>query len=434
MIRWGILAGVIITAAMAAGAQEASRVSVRDFGARGDGRTDDTAAFRRAFEAVRRSGGTVFAPVGNYLIGGRLVVPERVTLEGIWTAPTAWTQNQGTTLLAVEGAGREDGPAFITLHANSVLKGITVFYSDQDPKKVKPYPWCIQGAGGDNMSIVDCLLVNPYQGVDFGTHPSGRHYIRGLYGQPLRRGIFVDKCLDVGRIENVHFWPFWSWDEKDGIRDWLWQQGEAFIFGRTDWEYVLNTFCFGYRVGYRFLQTKDGAMNGNLLGIGADATNIAVLVEQTQPAGLLITNGEFVSFAGNRPTEVVVNETHSGVVQFQNCAFWGPAHQIARIAGTGSVTFSTCNFVEWDRDKKGVPAIELSGGHLVVTGSIFHRPAPQAVLTGRAQSAIFSSCRVAGPFSVANPAGADLQAGLNVTAKPTPAARHTAPAPEGGAR
>jgi hypothetical protein len=55
---------------------------------------------------------------------------------------------------------------------------------------------------------------------------------------------------------------------------------EAFIFGRADWEYVLNTFCFAYRVGYRFVQTSTGGCNGNFLGIGADDCNRAVLVEQ----------------------------------------------------------------------------------------------------------------------------------------------------------
>jgi hypothetical protein len=31
---------------------------------------------------------------------------------------------------------------------------------------------------GDNCSLVDVLLVNPSQAVDFGTHPAGRHLIR----------------------------------------------------------------------------------------------------------------------------------------------------------------------------------------------------------------------------------------------------------------
>ena len=33
---------------------------------------------------------------------------------------------------------------------------------------------------------------------------SGAH-IRNLYAHPLYRGIFIDNCFDVGRIENVHF-------------------------------------------------------------------------------------------------------------------------------------------------------------------------------------------------------------------------------------
>ncbi|MBI3923417.1 MAG: hypothetical protein HY318_18495 [Armatimonadetes bacterium] len=399
-------------------ADQPSQVNVRDYGAKGDEVTDDTAAFQSAMNAVAKQGGTVAVPVGNYLVNTHLVVPQNVTLEGVWKIPTAWTQYKGSTLLAVEGAGSEEGPPFIMLNANSAIKGITVFYPSQKPDKIQPYPWCVACAGGDNSSIVDCLLVNPYQGVDFGTRPSGRHFIRNLYGQPLRRGIFVDKCYDIGRIENVHFWPFWNWEEKDGMRDWLTQHGEAFIFARTDWEYVLNTFCFGYGIGYRFIQSKDGAMNGNLLGIGADAANIAILVEATQAPGLLITNGEFVSFPGENPTEVVVTDTHTGVVQFQNCSYWGPAHQVARIAGTGTVTFNGCNFVEWDREGKGIPALELSGGNLIVSACNFMKGSPQATLTNKSQSAVFMGNRAGGPWSVTNPANAELQMGLNVSQKP----------------
>lgn len=393
-----------------------SEVSVTDFGAIGDGRTDDTAAFGRAMAAVSEKGGTVKVPIGNFMIRSHLAVPAQVALEGVWRIPTTFTQNLGSTLLAVEGAGSEVGAPFISLSSNSALKGLTIFYPNQKPEKIQAYPWCVQGAG-DNASVVDCLLVNPYQGVDFGTHPCGRHYVRGLYGQPLRRGIFVDQCYDIGRIENVHFWPFWNWDEKNGIRDWWWKNGEAFIFGRTDWEYVLNTFCFGYRVGYHFIKTANGAMNGNLLGIGADATNVAVQVDETQPYGLLITNGEFVSFAGDRPTEVVVGPSHTGSVQFQNCSFWGPAYQIGRIEGTGLATFQNCNFRDYDFQNKLVPTFDLVGGHLTVSGSTFSKKGPQAVIRSGARSAIFSSNVFAGPPAIRNEGKAQVQIGLNVAGR-----------------
>lgn len=412
-----LFAASTLCGSAAVGAQP-SQVSVTDYGAKGDGVTDDTAAFTAAMAAVAEKGGTVSVPVGNYMIKGHLTVPAMVTLEGIWKIPTARTQHKGSTLYAVEGAGSEDGPPFITLSPNSTIKGITIFYPDQKPDDIKPYPWCIACAGGDNSSIVDCLLVNPYQGVDFGSRPSGRHYIRNLYGQPLRRGIYVDKCFDIGRIENVHFWPFWNWDAATGIQDWLAKNGEAFIFARTDWEYVFNTFCFGYGIGYRFIQSKDGAMNGNLLGLGADACNIAVLVEASQPPGLLFTNGEFVSLSGDRPTEVVVRESHAGVVQFSNCSYWGPAHQIARIAGTGTVSFNGCNFVHWDYQKKDAPAIEVFGGNLIVNACNFMTDSPQVTLRDKAQSAIVTANRMTGPLRVTNRSAANLQVGLNVFQKP----------------
>jgi len=406
-----LLGAVTLSTAVAQEGGTVTSTNVRDFGAKGDGQTDDTAAFQQALDAAAAAGGgSVEAGVGSYLIKGHLAIPDFVTLSGVWTTPTAWSQYKGTTLLAVEGEGSEDGPPFISLGASSTLKGITVFYPNQKPDAIKPYPWCVAGRGGDNCSIVDCLLVNPYLGVDFGTRPSGRHYIRNLYGQPLRKGIFVDKCYDIGRIENVHFWPFWNGDDKTGAVKFNHEHGEAFIFGRTDWEYVLNTFMWGYKVGYRFIQTEAGATNGNFLGIGADANETSVLVEASQPYGILITNGEFVAFLGEEPVEVRVLPTNTGSVQFQNCAFWGPAHHIASLAGTGVVTFNNCHFQEW---AKGVPAIQASEGSLSVIGCTFSRESPQVELGEGVRSAVIMGNQVKGKLDVRNHSKGSVEIGMN---------------------
>jgi len=129
-----------------------------------------------------------------------------------------------------------------------------------------------------------------------------RHLIRNMHGQPLRRGVLIDAIYDVGRVENVHFNPWWS--VKPKLRQWQFENGEAFILGRSDWQYLLNTFCFGYKTGYRFVRSEKGVCNGNFLGLGADACHTAVVVEQSVPYGLLITNGQFVAFRGDNPTMV----------------------------------------------------------------------------------------------------------------------------------
>jgi hypothetical protein len=416
LVAIGLLIGLLATAGLVrAFAQEGKptmgTIDVRAYGAKGDGVSDDTAAFQSALDAAAKAGGGIVeAGIGNFLIKSHLDIPDYVTLQGVWTAPTSWSQHKGTTLLAVEGEGSEQGPAFISLGSNSVLKGITVFYPNQKPEAIKPYPWCVAGRGGDNSTIIDCLLVNPYLGVDFGTKPCGRHYIHGLYGQPLRKGVFVDKCYDIGRIENVHLWPFWNGDDKVGAVKMNNEQGEAFIFGRTDWEYVFNTFNWGYNIGYRFIQTEAGGTNGNFLGIGSDANETSVVVEGSQPYGLLITNGEFVAFLGKEPVEVRILPTNTGSVQFQNCAFWGPAHHVASTAGTGVVTFNNCHFQDW---KEGVAAIQASQGSLSVIGCTFSRESPQVELGKDVRSAVVMGNQIKGKLDIRNQSKGSVEIGMN---------------------
>jgi hypothetical protein len=117
--------------------------------------------------------------------------------------------------------------------------------------------------------------------------------------------------------------------------------------------------------------------NGNFLGIGADDCYTALVVENSAPMGLLISNGEFVSFHGPDPTMVRVEAANSGSVRFVNCSFWGPCNQIARIAGRGTVGFSDCTFVQWDRNREGRHAIQAESGTVLVRGCEFREDKPQ---------------------------------------------------------
>src|SRR6266481_3287805 len=324
-VIWGL---AVYTALAATAAQNPDTFSVRDFGAYGDGKTDDTAAFQKVLDmAGRAGGGVVYAPRGNYFFAGHLNVPNGVTLKGVWESVPAHVglrsggfpkpTDEGTTFLVTENRDKEDAPAFITLNNNSTLKGVVIYYPGQDPaEEPKPYPWTI-AMRGKNPAVLSVELLNSYNGID--AQHNERHLIRDVQGQPLRRGVLVDDIYDIGRI---------------------------------DWQYVFNTFCFGYNVGYKFIQTRFGVCNGNFLGIGADDCFTAVVVENCAPFALLISNGEFVSFHGPDPTMVRVEASNRGSIRFVNCAFWGPCNQIARIAGRGTAGFSDCTFVQWDHKEE----------------------------------------------------------------------------------
>jgi hypothetical protein len=371
--------------------------SVLDFGAKADGKTDETGAFQKALDSAGRAGGgIVHAPRGNYFFAGHLDVPVGVTLEGIWQSVPSHTglrdnagpgpTNDGTTFLVTENAGHEHGPPFIKLNTDSTLKGVVIFYPGQVRDDVpRPYPYAVVMQGA-NAAVLQVELLNPYNGID--ATGCARHLIREVQGQPLRRGIYVDAIYDIGRIEDVHFNPWWSMEPK--LFQWQQENGEAFVFGRADWEYVFNTFCFGYHTGYKFINAKAGQCNGNFLGIGADDCFTAVDVEDSAVFGLLISSGEFTSFHGPDPTMVRVETNNTGVVRFVNCAFWGPCNQIAKIAGRGTVGFSDCTFVQWDRNKEGRSAIQAEEGTLLVNGCEFREDKPQIELGGQVRRAVIS--------------------------------------------
>jgi hypothetical protein len=404
--------------------QTANVYSVQDYGAKGDGTNDDTTAFQKALDAAgQASGGTVLAGRGNYLFSGHLRVPHAVTLQGLWKSVPSHLgirdQNRdkptddGTTFLVTENEGNESGAPFITLNDNSTVSGVVLYYPLQNPnQEPKPYPYAIV-ASGKNPAVLDVEMLNPYNGIDVSG--SERHLLRNISGQPLRRGIYVDHILDIGRIENVHFNPWWSGAGDSAAYRWQLENGEAFIFGRSDWQYVLNTFCFGYKVGYKFIHTAHGDCNGNFLGIGADDCYTSVLVEQCAPFGLLICNGEFTSFHGPDPTMVNVDAGNSGAVRFANCAFWGPCNQIAKVAGAGTVGFSDCTFCDWDHHNEGRAAVQAVSGSLMVRGCEFQRDKPQVDLGADVQRAVISDNMIRGKLRVASHAARKFQIHDNAT-------------------
>lgn len=404
-------------------------------GAAGNGRKDDTAAFQKALnQAGARGGGTVFAGPGTYLIRGSLSVPAGVTLQGSWQAPHHEDITWGTALFATGGRDEKTTDALIELQPSSCVRGLTIYYPEQKLQDVHSYPYSIRGRGM-HCNVLDVTLVNSYRGIDFGTYANELHHVRNVFGCVLREGIFVDKCTDIGRIENVHINPhYWCRAKTPGgepvdggkLIQYMNDNLEAFVFGRTDWEYVLNTFAFAFKTCYKFIQTKDGACNGNFLGIGADYGQTCVLAEATQPMGVQITNGEFTSVAGEDPTFVETAKSFEGVLQFTNCAFWGNARHIAKLKGPGHLNLNQCNFIGCGKGEANDPLVEVTSGTLQVSASRFATWRHNYFRFGPdAKSAVITGNYFRGKLEPENQGKAKLEIGLNMIDEvTTPTRRH----------
>lgn len=294
--------------------------------------------------------------------------------------------------------------AFVTITQNAAVCGLVVWYKQQERVLPPvPYPWTFRLGGvysnhySNNAALFDVEILGAWNGVA-AVH-AGRHYIARVQGQPLNIGLFVDEVYDIGRIENVHWVPWYS-----QAAPLIYHQttfGRAFVFGRTDWQYVFNTFAYAYAVGYHFIERPGGSAGGQFLGIGADAaTNASVLVESVAVNGVLIANGEFTAFCDQglavtghpvrfcppgdtsiAPVHVRTTATAShGSVKFSSSSFWGPAAMLAEAGGGGTLSFVGCRFDAWDNhlnasatgfERRGTAAMTQSGGALVVSSCEF---------------------------------------------------------------
>jgi len=352
------------------------------------------------------------------------VVPKGVTFSGTYKSVSSHAMafnpndlpNFGTILLPTAGRNNPNSAAFITLSEDSAIDGVTIYYPQQLAKGTPaPYPWTIDMTG-DNPSVTDVECLNCFDFIR--AVGSARHYIARVQGQPINTGIFIDQTYDIGRIEDVHWNPWWSQDKM--VMQWQLVNGRAFVIARSDWEYVFNTFAFGYAIGYHFIQSAEGACNGNFLGIGADmAANASVQVDAADPWGILITNGEFTAFVDPNfgpelvsPAQVLVSSKNTGAVHFDNTAFWGPSDNIARIDG-GSVSFSSCIFSQWDAHKKGDYAIVANAGSVQISNNDFQMDGNQVQLGANVKRATIVGNLFEGTTRIQDNSPNHAQIGLN---------------------
>lgn len=357
-------------------------------------------------------GGTVYIPAGTYTFKGTLTIPEGVTIQGDWRAPTEENpEATGTIFKVYSGKGNDKGSAFITMWPNACVQGITFWYPEQDAENITPYPVTVQMFdeskwGKDYTHVRNCTFINSYRAVQQGPGGSGCPNVYNVYGTPLYLGLFMDNIADIGRFDYVYFSPSY-WEEcglpgaptsdtaKAALREHLKANAIGMQVGRVDWSYWAFSEITGYQTGLYFAESPadPGAYsNGHVYGMTFTDCEIGIGINGISSAGELFSN-----------------------ITIQNCTTGIKTNRSAQ-ADLGNLQM---NYITIDADTAidhggnmrlflNAATIErgdvvLSGGPITISGSNFETETPHVTAKNGASSVILmGNTATTGEFTVDN--------------------------------
>lgn len=254
-------------------------ISVKDFGAVGDGVTDDTVAIQAAIDAAFAAGGAnVDCTGGRWLIDSAdLIVKKGVTLIGPYynfgepdnqdysTSQSVFIVNSAFTIrLAEEFSGirglgvfrkglttPNSAAAALAEIASFAGKAITVGYG--------------VSKDASDTYVGYCLILGFQYAYycDFNERPRVE-YVAG----DCTNGIYMKRVYDMDHLHKCHFWPFVTAHKAWSLTLDIWRRtGVAYNFDvDVDWGQATNCFSYGYDTGFRV----NSCDNVVLLNCGAD--------------------------------------------------------------------------------------------------------------------------------------------------------------------
>ncbi len=179
-------------------------INVKDFGAKGDGSADDTAAIQAALTKAN-GGGVVVVPQGTYKVTSRLQVGSNTQVIGLGKpiVRKAFGAKNATLLMNMLGYTPETHPGGSNGHSNILFRGIEFrgeyFNQVSAETAAAPYrEYCLSFVNGQNIIVEDCIFNswNHCHLVEFS----------GIRGGIVRNCKFHNLSMDEGAVAagNAH--------------------------------------------------------------------------------------------------------------------------------------------------------------------------------------------------------------------------------------
>ncbi len=210
-------------------------VSVKGYGAAGDGTTDDTTAIQAALTAG--AGGAVLVPEGNYKITGTITIPPSTTLKGVGACdvliPLAGGSNFSIT--------NTSGTSFL-MGRGSTIDGCNFWYPNQvttSPPTAYDYTITVdntdsfQSGNNAGINIQNIVIHNAYKGIDLGGSTAvpnvyGVAHLENIRMYALHTGIRSGYTLSEVFLANSEFSPvMWTASNGTASRQWAMTSGNA---------------------------------------------------------------------------------------------------------------------------------------------------------------------------------------------------------------
>lgn len=348
-------------------AQNTSGVlNVKDFGAVGDSKADDTAAIQSALDKAKSipRGSSVILPPGEYRVTKTLII-ENTLLTGL--SAGGWPADRGP--MPTIRVDFTDGPCIHAKDAASI-HGINFEYDHKGEEARKFGPTVL--LSGIGISITNVRIHQPYQGIMAdGVTNIGRLNLENVFIVSAREcGVYVTNAYDIPTLRNVEVWNLADYGQSHCV---------GFRLGKNDEIHLDNCFAFKCKIGYHFIQDKQGSTWGGMTGCSADYSLEGVVVDSAVSlrivGGSLWTHGTALRVSG--PGRVIV----SGVDLIANL----DAALIVR--DCTSLTVTGCTLGKAGPDWPTAPAAKIEGGKSVlVSGCTFDAFGPGIVIGEKANN------------------------------------------------